>query len=709
MKHIRLLLLVGLIGFSSPLAAASWWVETTGEDFVDGEYTASLYAADTGIAEDGAVQMIHYRDIDKDGNLDLVISNNRTGTLAAPGPALYAFHYDNLIFVDSLFSYNGSGNLIVDYDNDGNLDIVLSAYDDALWNTNINSRVCYGPGFDSASAKTFPTNQAMAVSAADLDKDGDLDLVFSNYAGNNASIYYQGTAAPQNLACAANCGNAIADLDKDGNLDIVLAGLYGLIYYGSAYTSVDTVPGIGSLTDVSIADLDDNEALDLVFSALGDSSYIAYGPDFTLQEAVYTRNARAVSVADVGSGAELDLVFSNWFDPDSGFDISSYVYYGPDYSGSPPQPLPTHGSMGNVIGDFNGDRALDIWFSNWATPDSIFDTLSFVYLGPDLMPADTLTSLGAHMSTTTDAGNPYNRTGEEIYVSSIYDAVDTVEWDSVLYTAVIPTGLDFFLEIQTGNVLPPDESWSDWLPVASGDTLPDSLASQYIRYQGTFITDFLQAPRLEEVTISYPSEGDVAPDSIISPRPEDVLDCASRALIVQVRNLGSTPATFPVHCIRDSLGVTRFDSTLMAVDVAGGDSAELYFGGMYCCPADTLWVITEFAEDVVPENDTLFAHLGPTAIQEQAEEYELEFEVSPAPQGFGVDYTLPADERITLVVYDAAGRALKVLDEGIREAGRHFASWDGRDSKGLLAPAGVYFVRFETQTRILTRKIVIVD
>ena len=60
-----------------PLAAANWWVETTQEDFVDGSYNATLYAADTGIAGDGAVQMIHFRDIDKDGNLDLLISNNR--------------------------------------------------------------------------------------------------------------------------------------------------------------------------------------------------------------------------------------------------------------------------------------------------------------------------------------------------------------------------------------------------------------------------------------------------------------------------------------------------------------------------------------------------------------------------------------------------------------------------------------------------------
>jgi len=694
------ILIPGLILIAvPPLAAANWWVETTQEDFVDGSYNSTLYAADTGIAGDGAVQMIHWRDIDKDGNLDLVISNNRSRDTLDPGPAYYAYHYDIRTFVDSLFSYNGSGNLIVDYDNDGNLDVVLSAFDDALGATNINSRVYYGPGFDSASAKTFLTNQAMAVSAADLDKDGDLDLVFSNYAGGNASIYYQGTAAPQNLACANNHGNAIADLDKDGNPDIVLAGLQAIIYYGPDFTSNDVIAGIDSLTDVTVADFDGNDTLDLVFSAWGNSAYIVFGPDYTRSIELLVPESRGVSVADLDRDDELDIVFSNLAPP-------GLVYYGPDYATT--RILMTHSAMGNVIGDFDGNRTLDICFCNWLE-DSTFDTYSYIYLGPDFSFYDSVLTHGAHISTTTDAGNPYDRSGTEIYVSSIFDAVDSVEWDSVLYTAVIPFGSGFILEVQTGNVPDPDTTWSEWLQVASGDTLPDSLASRYIRYRATFTTDFLQAPRLEEVAISYPSEGDVAPEDIISPLPEDVTRCDTRALIVQVRNLGSTTATFPVHCIRDSLGVTRFDSTLMAVDVAGGDSAELYFGGIYCCPGDTLWVITEFADDTFPGNDTLFAHLGPVAIQERTETYELEFEVSPASQGFSVDYTLPANERIALVCYDATGRTVKVLDEGMQKAGRHSLAWDGRDSKGHLVSAGIYFVRLETQTRTLTRKIVVVD
>lgn len=692
------ILIPGLILIAAlPLAADNWWIETTGEDFADGEYTASLYAADTGIAGDGAVQMIHWRDIDKDGNLDLVISNNRSRNTMDPGPAYHAYHYDNRAFVDSLFSYNGSGNLIVDYDNDGNLDVVLSAFDDSTGAGDLYSHLYYGPSWSRVDS--FPTRCGMAVSAADLDKDGDLDLVFSNLVGGYAYIYYQGTAQRDSLACDFNHGNVIANMNKDGNPDIVLAGLQAIIYYGPNFTSNDVIAGIDSLTDVTAADFDGNDTLDLVFSAWGDNSYIVFGPDYTTVLELLTAESRGVSVADLDQDDELDIVFSNLAPP-------GMVYYGPDYSTT--RFLLTHSAMGNVIGDFDDDTRPDICFCNWLE-DSTFDTYSYIYFGPDFSLYDSVLTHGAHISTTTDAGNPYDRSGDEIYVSSIFDAEDSVEWDSVLYTTVIPFGSDFILEVQTGNVPDPDTTWSEWLQVASGDTLPDSLASRYIRYRGTFSTNFFQAPRLEEVKISYPSEGDVAPENIISPLPEDVTRCDTRILIVQVRNLGNAAETFPVHCLLDSLGVTVFDSTLMAEDVAPGDSAILIFGGMYCCPGETLWVITEFAWDLVPENDTLFAHLGPVAIQERTETYELEFEVSPVSQGFSVDYTLPANERIALVCYDATGRTVKVLDEGMQSAGRHSLAWDGRDEKGRLVSAGIYFVRLERQTITLSRKIVVVD
>ena len=58
-------------------------------------------------------------------------------------------------------------------------------------------------------------------------------------------------------------------------------------------------------------------------------------------------------------------------------------------------------------------------------------------------------------------------------------------------------------------------------------------------------------------------------------------------------------------------------------------------------------------------------------------------------------FALPADERVRLVLYDAAGRRVRRLAEGFWPAGRHEIPWDGRDDLGRAAAAGVYFARLE--------------
>jgi len=276
----------------------------------------------------------------------------------------------------------------------------------------------------------------------------------------------------------------------------------------------------------------------------------------------------------------------------------------------------------------------------------------------------------------------------------------------VLYTAVVPAGTRLILEIQTGNTPTPDTSWSRWVTVTSGDTLADSLASRYIHYRATLRTNFLQAPRLEEVRITYPGDEDAAPDSIISPPPDEVSDCRNRLFLFQVRNLGNDTVDIPVHCMLDSLGVTVYDSLLTVTDVGPGETALAMFGGVYCCPGESLWVITELANDVVPENDTLVALLGVGDVAESPQTSGLRLDMS---SGAVFNIGLSNDADISLVLYDASGRLVRVLDEGRRNAGAYRIAWDGLDEHGAPAGAGVYFVRLETPTQTLTRKFILVE
>ncbi|HLF13359.1 MAG TPA: FlgD immunoglobulin-like domain containing protein, partial [Bacteroidota bacterium] len=68
---------------------------------------------------------------------------------------------------------------------------------------------------------------------------------------------------------------------------------------------------------------------------------------------------------------------------------------------------------------------------------------------------------------------------------------------------------------------------------------------------------------------------------------------------------------------------------------------------------------------------------------------------------------LPADDRVTIAVYDLLGREVRTLADGPKAAGVYTVEWDGRDMNGLPAPSGVYLVRMKAGDYSAARKIVL--
>lgn len=73
-----------------------------------------------------------------------------------------------------------------------------------------------------------------------------------------------------------------------------------------------------------------------------------------------------------------------------------------------------------------------------------------------------------------------------------------------------------------------------------------------------------------------------------------------------------------------------------------------------------------------------------------------------------IEYTLSERADVALAVYDAQGRRVVDLERGVRGAGTHHASWDGRDANGERVASGIYFYRLTSGTRTLTKKLVLV-
>jgi len=108
----------------------------------------------------------------------------------------------------------------------------------------------------------------------------------------------------------------------------------------------------------------------------------------------------------------------------------------------------------------------------------------------------------------------------------------------------------------------------------------------------------------------------------------------------------------------------------------------------------------------VTESDGRTECFGPTeavVVPEQAQRLALEEPYpNPASDCVSVVFELPKAQRVSLSVYDLAGRRVMTLSESELPAGRHEVAWDCAGEA-----AGVYLMRLETAGAALSRRVVI--
>jgi len=74
-----------------------------------------------------------------------------------------------------------------------------------------------------------------------------------------------------------------------------------------------------------------------------------------------------------------------------------------------------------------------------------------------------------------------------------------------------------------------------------------------------------------------------------------------------------------------------------------------------------------------------------------------------------IRYDLPKDERIELAVFNALGQKIAVLEDGTKHAGIHTVRWSAGDDAGNPVPSGIYICRLRTDSRVLYRKMMLVQ
>lgn len=392
---------------ASAADAATWFADADGDGFGDAFATTTAcdlapvgYTADDSDCHDNVATAYPESastetpgdgiDTDCDG-IDACTDLNCDGR----PDLVFGQHYDGNYTVDS-YKYVQSGGTYAaagrqsltatgvhdaesaDFDKDGYPDILLTNYFNDT-TRKINAYIYWGSaaGYSTTDRTSLPTQGALYAAVLDLDDDGYLDIAFANHhddaSYSTSSYVYWGSAAGYSTADRTSLGTVGArmvladDLDEDGYGDLIYCN-----YYSGTTYSVDSYIYWGSATGYSTG----------------------------ARTGLPTIGCFDVAVGDVDNDGWKDVLFANYFDGTT-YLVNSYVYYGSAarFSSTDRSALPTAGTIGVEVGDFNNDGFDDAVFGGHFVGAWTTNTPTYVYWG-----GATGLSTASRTTLTTTAG-----------------------------------------------------------------------------------------------------------------------------------------------------------------------------------------------------------------------------------------------------------------------------------------------------------------
>jgi hypothetical protein len=262
---------------------------------------------------------VNWGDYDNDDDLDFF--------MAGYGNAKIYRNDGNNVFTDINAQLSNLHNCSADwgdYDNDGDLDLLFSGSSDGYDYNNYSTIYRNDAGIFTDINPGFHNIQLGSVAWGDYDNDGDLDILIS---GTDASIIYRnnGNETFTDInAGLVNIWSASADwgdYDNDGDLDILLTGSNNTIIYSNnndnTFTAITT--GLTAVEDGSgqWGDYDNDGDLDIVVTG-HDNNIVGTANIYRNDAGVFTNiNAGLVGVynssiawGDCDNDGDLDLLIT---------------------------------------------------------------------------------------------------------------------------------------------------------------------------------------------------------------------------------------------------------------------------------------------------------------------------------------------------------------------------------------------------------------
>jgi len=404
----------------------------------------NLFVEQTDISlTDVYLSSVAWGDYDNDGDLDILLAGQDAGKISK----IYKNNGDNTftdinISIDAVFDCSVAWG---DYDNDGDLDILLTGN-----NGGLISKIYKNIGSDSFTEQTDISLTGVnysSVAWGDYDNDGDLDILLTGNSGssNIVSKIYKNTGSDfeeqTSISIYGVYQSSVAwgDYDNDGDLDILLTGYASSKIYKNNGNNTFTETNI-SLTGIAggyIAwgDYDNDGDLDILLTGSGISKiYKNEGDDtFTEQNGISLTGVNYSSVAwgDYDNDGDLDILLT-------GFDETnniSKIYKNTDSNFEEQTDISLTGIYKGSVAwaDYDNDGDLDILLTGTTNTDGS-GVISKIYKN-NISIKNTVPSAPANLST------------------SINNGIINFIWDSAMDTETATAGLNYNIRIGTATGL----------------------------------------------------------------------------------------------------------------------------------------------------------------------------------------------------------------------------------------------------------------